>query len=489
MEESKQWTLARLTIKGTAWTYASYYSGKIMVFLSTVILARLLTQEEYGVAGYAIIVIASLDVLSDLGIGPALIFHRDDPEAANTAFWLGLGISLVLLAATWLSAPLVAAFFQDPRATPVIRVLALTFPLSALSNVHNILLQKELRFGRTFLPDFARMLSKGLLSIFFALLGFGPWSLIFGQVGGTAISVGAYWKARPWRPSLRLDLGHARALLGYGAPLVLVDLLGALLQNVDYLLIGRFLGAASLGIYTVAFRIPDLLIMQFCNIVATVIFPVYARLRDEEPEALREAFLATTRYVPMLTVPAGLGLMLVARPFILVVFGARWEPAIPVLQAIALYALLNSLTYHAGDVYKATGRTDLLTKLALVRSFLLVPALWWVVTQVGTLQAVGWVHVVVALVNGALSLLLAARILRLPVAVVLRALLPAMVAGAALVATVHLTLLLTVGLSDLFQLLAATLVGAASYGLLLWLIQRDVMIGAGHTLRAALVRR
>src|SRR4028118_1088333 len=103
--------LTKKTIRGLSWTYAAHYSGKLLVFISTVILARLLLKEDFGIAGYAVVVIGFLDVLNDLGIGPALIYYPNDQEALDTAFWLGLGISSVLFTLTWIAAPLIGVFF------------------------------------------------------------------------------------------------------------------------------------------------------------------------------------------------------------------------------------------------------------------------------------------------------------------------------------------------------------------------------------------
>lgn len=487
MAPGRQPGLARATVRGTLWTYASFYSGKLLFFLTTVILARLLTKEDFGVAGYALVVMSFLDVMSDLGIGPALIYERENPKAADTAFWLGLGISSTLFVATWFMAPLAGVYFNDARAVGVTRVLALTFPISALSNVHDMLLRKGLAFGRKFIPDLTRATSKGLISIVLAVAGFGPWSLILGQIGGTLFSALAYWRILPWRPSFRFSRDLARALLGYGVKIVSVNTLGILLLNLDYLLIGRFFGAAALGVYTLAFRIPELIIMQFCNVIATVIFPVFSKLRAT-PQALSDAFLTTTRYVAIVTVPLGLGLALVAKPFVLTLFTAKWAEAIPVMRAISIYALLLSLAYNAGDVYKAQGRPMLLTRISLLKAAILLPALWWAVTGVGTINAVAWTHVAVALAASAINLVVAARVLRTPLRRLVAALGPALLGGVLMAAAVAATLALTSAAAPLVQLVAGTASGAAAYGSALWWLQRELVLEARHSLRAALIR-
>jgi len=212
MEDRKQ-AVARATIHGTLWMYASFYSGRLVIFVSTIVLARLLTQEDYGVAGYALVFIAFLDVIGDLGIGAALIYHRDDPEATHTGFWLNLGTGLGLFVLTWLAAPLVGEFYHDPRAVGVTRALAASFPISALGNMHSMLLYKQLAFGRRFVPNLVRNAGKGAIAILLALLGFGPWSLIWSQVAGTALAVIAFWWAVPWRPTFHFYPPKVRLLL------------------------------------------------------------------------------------------------------------------------------------------------------------------------------------------------------------------------------------------------------------------------------------
>jgi PST family polysaccharide transporter len=146
--ESGGTSFAKATIRGTFWSYLSVYTGKLLVFISTIILARLLSKADFGVVGYAFIVTSFLDALNGLGIGPALIYHKDEPETADTAFWLGLAVGIGLFAVTWLAAPLIGAYFNDERAIPVVRMMVLVYPISALGNVNAIYLAKKLDFRK-----------------------------------------------------------------------------------------------------------------------------------------------------------------------------------------------------------------------------------------------------------------------------------------------------------------------------------------------------
>ena len=487
MIQAEQPQFARSAIRGTAWRYLTFFSGKLMVLISMLVLARLLSKDDFGVVGYAVTTIGFLDAMSDLGIAPAVIFFRDDEHAPNTAFWLGLIISLILFALTWLCGPLIAAYFKDPRAGPVTQVLAITFPISALGNIHEALLRKKLAFGKTFIPDFVQALVKGGISILCAFLGFGPWSLIIGQISGAALAVIAFWLVTAWRPTLEFSRQTAISLLNYGKSIVGVDLLGILLLNLDYLLVGRYLGPIALGIYILGFRIPDLLIMQFSRILSTVIFPIYTKMRDV-PGRLSKGFLSTCRYVSLVTIPVGLGLALVARPFVQVALTDKWMEAIPIIQTISLYSMLLSLSYNAGSAYKAEGRPQVLTRLGLVRIALLLPALYWAVTVAKSIVVVGWMQVLVAFIGGTINLVAAARLLKLPFIKILDSLAPAMVAGSMLALVTFSTLRLTASMEPLSQLVLASLAGGCVYILGLWFFFRKISLDLLASFRSALQR-
>jgi O-antigen/teichoic acid export membrane protein len=486
-KETRAPEYSRAAIHGTAWRYGTFFTGKMMVFVSTVVLARLLSKDDFGVVAYAVTTINFMDVASDLGVGPALIYHRENPRTRSTAFWLGLINGCLLYTLAFLVAPLVGLYLRDPRATEVTRVLALTFPLSAIGDTHNAVLRKTLAFGRIFVPDILSALTKGLASIVFAFLGFGVWSLILGQLSGVLANVIALWIVTPWHPSFTFDKSLARSLTGYGVNIVGVDTLALLLQNLDYLLVGRYLGAEMLGIYTLAFRLPDLLILQFARILSTVLFPIYTRMR-EKTGSLARGFYATTRYVSLFTMPLGVGMALVARPFTLAIFTEKWAEAIPVIQGISIYAMLLSLAYNAGSAYKAEGRPQVLTWLGLVRLAMLFPALFWAVTVTQSIVMVGWMQALIALIGGALNLIVAARLLGLPMRELVAALRPGALASTAMAVVVIAALIVTQESAPILQLIFSVGMGGLAYMAALWFLQRDVIMEVQRKLRLAVNR-
>jgi PST family polysaccharide transporter len=486
---AKDLDLVRATVQGTIWVYISQYSGQIVQFISTIILVRLLLQDDFGVAGYALLIMRFMEVLQGLGIRQALIYHDENPKRTATAFWLGLSVGLTLLVITlFVMAPLAGWFFKDLRAVSVTRALAFTLPISSLGLVHNALLRKKLAFNRQFIPQFGRAFSKGLVSIILALLGFGAWSLIYGQLAGVTIGVIIFWGVVPWRPSFRFRREFTHSLLSYGLKIVSNALLATLLVNFDYLLIGHYMSAAILGVYTLAFRIPELLIKQFGGIVGKVLFPVYVQMRDDI-SALRQGFLYTLQYVNIVTIPLGLGLALVAKPFVLVFFGEKWVEAIPVMTAISLYTLLRAMVFNLGDVYKAQGRPGLLVQIQVGQTLISIPALWWAAGGYGTITAVAWTQVVLVFTVGIVKLIIGARVLNVPFRTIVETLHLTILGGALMSLAVLGTLQLSANRPALVQLIASIVVGGLVYGGTLWWLQQNVVIKIGHTLHEVLIRR
>lgn len=487
-QENSSQQYSRKAVKGTLWLYAAYYGGKAVVFISTVVLARILSKDDFGVVGYVVTIISFLDIIRDLGIGAAVIRYKYEPRTASTAFWLGMLISVILTVLVWFAAPLVGSFFEDSRAVWVTRALSLTFVFAALGNIQEALLAKELEFGKKFIPEIAKALVKGALSIGLAVAGFGPISLIAGQLGGTLIASLVVWRLVPWKPTFDISVAASRDLLRFGLALVGVNGIGVFVLNVDYLIVGRYLGAEALGVYTLAFRIPELVILQFCAIVAQVVFPVFAKMNDDMT-SLARGYLKTTRYVALITVPLGLGIALTSKPFTLAFFSDKWIDAIPVMQAIALYSMLLSLGFNAGDVYKAIGKPAVLIYISIVKTMVLIPGLMWAVTVPASTVAVGYVQVAVAALGTILNLVVANRMLKVSMFELWKPYFPAFIAGGAMTVAVWGLSLLVGGLNPWLQLIILPAVGGAVYAGCLYLIEHSLVTETVELMRGVMKRK
>ncbi len=465
--------LGQTAARAVAWNYASFASGKLLVLATMAVLARLLTPEEFGIVGFATLAIAYLAVLKDLGLGAAVIQRRDDVEdASQTVFISNLVLGTILTTATALAAPLVAGFFREPLVTPLLRVLAFSFILESLGSMHIVLLRRNLDFRRKLIPDVGRSLVKGVVAIASAAAGFGVWALVWGQLAGIMAAVLLSWIVVPWRPSFRFHRRLLRPLTRFGAPLLITDIQYAIWSNLDYVVVGRMLGDAALGVYTLAYRLPELLIHSVWRVLAGAIFPVFSRLQDDRA-ALRRGFLATIRYTQIIIVPLSLGLLITADTAVDMLFGHQWAAAAPVLQVMAIFSLVASIGVNAGDVYKAIGRPDILAKLSVIELVAFVPALVYG-ARFGII-GVAWAHAAVAAVDTLIRLLVARALIGVSLRDVARQLAPSFAAGAWLSAAALPVLMLTASLNHLLSVAAATVAGALAYSAALWRIDNKAV--------------
>lgn len=471
-------------VRGALWNGLSFGVGKGLLFVTTVILARLLPPEDFGLLALGLIVIVYLDVVGDLGLGAAVIYRRErDPRDTSTAVILAGASGIVIAALALLCAPLLSAAFGEPRLTAVVQVLTMGFLLRMLGIVQRSKLEKDLDFRRRLVPEVSGNVLKGVVSVGLALAGAGVWSLVWGQVVGVGVTTVLYWVMANWRFSWHFDRQVARELLRFGLPVTVLGGLAALLQTLDVLIIGARLGVDALGLYTIAFRIPELFVLHLCYIISGALFPAYAKVQDDSAQ-LRSAFRSTLRLVSLVTTPLALGLAVVAPDLVPVLFGDRWLAAVPVMQVLAVYTLLHSLSFNVGDVYKATGRPGVLNKLAVLRLAVTAPVLWLVAPE--GILAVAWALAAVAVTMTLLQLVVAGRLMKAPLRGVLGEFVPAAVAGGALLlGTGGLGLLLPEDLGAPARLALTVLVGGVLYVGSLLLVSRSSIDQVVRLLRPA----
>jgi O-antigen/teichoic acid export membrane protein len=414
-----------------AWAYSSYVGGRILILGSTAVLARLLTPADFGVVALAITFMALLDGLTDLGLGPALVIQRAEDlyERAETAFVgsvaIGFTLSLIVLALS----PLVASFFHSPQLQPIVAALGANFFLRSLSTAPYAIAQKTLNFRARTIAEFVDVMVRGTVGIVLALAGFGAWSLVIGYLVGTITLDVTIWYLIDWRPRFQPKLAHLREMLGFGGKISAVSVLATLIANIDYVFIGRVLGTASLGLYTLGFRLPELIVLNLSVVAGQVLFPAYSVV---DRESLNDALLVAQRYTVMLALPLTVILVTLARPIVLGLFGDQWEGSIEAMQILAIYAFMVTVGIPAGTVFKATGRAGVLLGLALVR---LALAVWLISTFVSHgIDAVALVQAGIAFLAEIASLVLASRLLKVSAGSLWRSMWPSLAAAALMVA-------------------------------------------------------
>jgi len=387
-------SLTRLAVGGVFWQGLASILGKGFTVLATVALARLLTPTEFGVVGLALVFITFAEYVSDLGVSQGLVYFEQDRSNEDGALVLSLAAGSALCALGLLAAPAIAGLFDRPEVAPMVRVLSFSLLVGAVRQVPDALLRRELNFRGRMVTEVVRAVAQGVVSIALAVAGFGAWAIVWGYLAGSVAWCAGAWLMVEYRPrsaSFRLEWPAARRLLGYGAPAAAQGVLAALIFDVDYLIVGSILGAEALGTYTLAFRLPQLLIINVFFVFSSVAFPVFSRARGA-PSQLRRGYLTTVRLQSAYGAAAGAGLFVVAPLAVPVIFGPKWEASVVPLQWLALYAVARSLGSGAVDVYKGIGRPGIAATVSLVRLVALVPVLLIAaphgINQVALVQAV-----------------------------------------------------------------------------------------------------
>jgi O-antigen/teichoic acid export membrane protein len=464
--------LAQQTLKGVFWSYSTFLGGKVLTFLSTIILARLLLPEQFGLIGYCLITIQYLDILNSAGIDNSLIARRENvEEAANAAFVANILLGFISFGLAWVIAPFAAVFFKTQELVPILRLMGLSLPLSGLGMVPDTLLQRHLRFRTRMLPEISKNLIKGLVSVILAWMGMGVWSLVWGQLAGTFIATVLAWILAGWRPTWRFDAKVTFEIATYGFHIMLLEIAGAFRSNVDYLLVGRILGAAALGYYTMSYRIPELLIRSVNVVVGRVSLPVMS-IAQRDREQLRSFYFGYLRSLSMIIFPVAVGLALTAPTFIPLFLSKKWSPAVIPTMLISLALGIAAMGFIPGVLYKATGRPELLSRLNIFKVPLAFVALWYS-TRWG-INGVAAGQIAISIFSLFLDTLVANYVMRYSTKDLIGALAPTFwsALGMALALLVVIRVLPFSGILA-FSLLVFT--GVLSYFILIWWLDRGTV--------------
>ncbi|HLA45490.1 MAG TPA: lipopolysaccharide biosynthesis protein [Aggregatilineales bacterium] len=488
-EKSSSLNLAQRTLSGIFWAYASFIGGRLLNVVTTAILARLLFPEDFGLIGFATLLISFIEVSYGLGINDALVYTSERvDDAASTTFWINIAVGAVQTTFLFLAAPLTLKFFEDPRIVDVVRVMSLTFVVSSFGFTHDALLQKELEFKRRFIPDLISSFIKGTASIVMALSGVGVWSLVIGHLIGTVARVIAKWWVMRWVPQFRFYTDRAKELWGYGVHILLFELLNVVLEQADQLLIGTMLGALQLGYYAIAAKIPEMVIANFSLILTRVIFPTFAKMKDDLDQLTR-GFLMTTKYTAFVTIPAGFGLAAVAPEVIRVIYGSKWDDSIIIMQVLALLGMTATLPWSAGDVLKAVGRPDVSTKLLVIESLYTFPLIYLFVTQQRLAVSASLANLVALNITTVLRLYVISRFLEISPLVFVRVFRSSLFGGVSVFVMVSFWRMLLEGLPLLVILITSILLGAVVYAIIMWMLEREDILQMRETLTATLRRK
>ncbi len=365
------------TGRQVSWNYLVFALSKSSTLIMTVILARILTPADFGLFALALLVLNVFDYTKDLGVTLSLVQLRGPwQRLAPTGLTLSVVFGLLASAAALFLAPIIAAGLRHPELVPLVQVLGAGLLISSLGAVPVSLLRRQIDFRGRLVPEVSGALVKTVLSVGLALAGLGVWSLIWGQLAASVLTSLMYWGVARTTVRPGFDRSVAVELTRFGLPATLVSLVAFGIYNCDYVAIGRQLGDEQLGFYTLAYRLPELVVLMLCNTVSEVLFSSLSRWQHDRA-ALADHYMSAVRVVLALAAPLGFGMAALAPETVEVLYGRDYSESANELAVLAVFTVIYAVTFHSGDVYKATGRAALLTLINLGKFVVLAPAVWF----------------------------------------------------------------------------------------------------------------
>jgi len=341
-------------------------------FVVMVVLARLLTPDDFGLIAMLLVFTSIGTLLVDSGFGAALIQRQQttaDDETTVFVFTMVVGVATALVLA--LSAPAIAAFFGQPKLIDLTRVMAVVLPLGGFAAVPDALLTMKLNFKARARAEVVASLCSGTMAVILALRGFGVWSLAWQGIVSIGVRGVLLWVYSGWRPRGHYRAASFRSLFGFGGYMLLTGLMNATAMRLQSLLIGKLFDARALGFYTLAQNTQQAPASLIDGILKRVGLPVFSTIAQDRSK-LRTALRASLRMAMFLFVPCMVGLAVVARPLIDLVYGARWIPAAPILSILSLSAALYPIHILNLAAIGALGRSNLLLRVEVAKQIIAI---------------------------------------------------------------------------------------------------------------------
>ena len=355
------------TVSGVIWTSMQKFGSMMLSFVSTIVLARLLTPEDYGYIGMLAIFLAVATTFIDGGFGSALIQKKSPTrEDYSTIFYWNLGLSLVLYLLLFFCAPLIASFYKLPLLCKILRIEGVVLIINAVRIVQTNQLRKQLRFKKIATVDLSVAAVSLAVTIYLAWKGFGVWALVVQQLMVSTLTTAIYWLTGHWIPMLNFSKKSIKELFGFGGFILLSNLINTFCDNIQGLLIGRFYSPATLGYYSKAKGTEQLSSSFISSVIDQVCYPVFSEIQSDKNKMVVVIRRFTTSLF-FLTTPIMLVLILTAKPVFLMLYSDRWMASVPYFQILCIGGIVSCLININYFAIAAIGKSKTLFNWTLIK--------------------------------------------------------------------------------------------------------------------------
>lgn len=351
---------------GLVWTFIQSVAVRALSIIITIVLARLLMPEDYGLIGMLSIFIAISEVFIQSGFGQALIQKSDcTDDDFSTAFYFNVGVSVFIYLILFFLAPSIANFYHESKLVILTRILSLNFIFGSLNIVQQSKLKKDLNFRPLAIITLLCTLISGIVGITMAYCGFGVWALVGQTLSATLMRVVFFPIFTKWHPNRPFNLQSFRHLWGFGSKILVTGIIDVIVSNLSNILIGRYYNKTQVGYFSKARSLADIPAMTMSSVLGTVLYPVLSEIHDDEARHTA-VYKKVSRNAVVFTFPVMILLALLAEPIILILFTEKWAPAIPLFQALLLARCFLTLNIINANMLQSKGDTKLYMNLYII---------------------------------------------------------------------------------------------------------------------------
>lgn len=462
-------SLKSIATKGIFWSAVDKFAVQIGQFVVSVVLARILMPEDFGLIGMLAIFIALSQTFIESGLGTGLIQRQDRRDIDfSTVFVFNLIVSSFFYLLLFFSAPYISTFFNQPQLIDLVRVLGLSLFLNAFSIVQKTKLTIAIDFKSIAKSNVIAVIVGGLCGVVGAINGYGVWSLVFQSLAGSLASSISLWFLSSWSPSILFSKKSFNSLFGYGSKILMAGLYAQLLNNVYNICLGKFYPTASLGYYTRAKSFADLSAGTIVSIIQQATFPVLTTVQNDK-EKLVSIYSRMIRMSAFLIIPLMTLIALLAKPIVILLLTEKWVTLIPLLQWMVFARIFLPMSAINMNLLNAIGRSDLFLKVDLSKLPLTVIAM--IITIPLGVKAIIIGHVITSALSFIINAYLPGKFYGYGAIKQLKDMLPVF---AATIGMAILVFVVSCFIDNLvFQLLLGGILGVSTYLFICWLLKLD----------------
>ena len=368
--------LKQKTVFGLTWSFIDQTANLTVGFVVGIILARLLSPEEFGLIGMITVFIAVSLAFVDSGFSQALIRKKNCTATDySTVFYFNLVSGIICFFLLFFTSGSISNFFNEPKLKPIIQVLGFLLIIDALGLIQRTQLTKKINFKLQAKISLVSSFSSGIIAIIMAYKGFAVWSLVAQRLSRQTITTALLWILNRWKPIFKFSNSSFRQLFSFGSKLLVSGLIDTIYRNLYLVVIGRFFSAQDLGFYTRADSFKNLPSQNLNGIITRVTYPVLASIQDDIPR-LSKTYKKIIRSSMFVTFILMLGMAAVAEPMIITLIGEKWRQSIIYLQMLSFVGVFYPLNAINLNMLKVRGRSDLFLRLEIIKKTLAFPVIF-----------------------------------------------------------------------------------------------------------------